>query len=516
MLHFLAWLFIMKIVAKTLLGLLVLVIFTSTALWIVTKNIKSETIQRFVANQISVLTHKESHINGAISWQLLPRPALKIQKIQIGSNHNKEEYRASIDSLVFNLKFTPLLKGNLLFNELVVDGLQLEINPDEFKKSSVINNARPNPTNSIQKEFSIQKVNLTRSKIIINKNGGQTVLKNLQVGVEDFNLGKHSFPIQIKTKINTVNATPNLKANISFTGRVTLNPTIISDFYNGLQYSPLEGQLIAQNIVFNQIQIKKISSTVKATNENIKLNPLTLSLYNGEAIGSMNYQIKTRQLSLSQTGTNLNGQELLTALLGHKTISGTMDYSLHALIPIDKITLNTLVGNGYITLKEGTLFDVNMDELLNHLKITLNQFIEDKEQNLSPLNKQQMSHGGTRFKLVNVHYQLNNEQISTDSLLIQTDKLQIKGQGLINLSTHALLSKLQIIINNGDVTMQKIQNLIGGYFPIAVSGTIDHPNVSPDLKAVNPLLKQLLITSTLQKPLKNLGKQLHNLKGFIH
>ena len=60
--------------------------------------------------------------------------------------------------------------------------------------------------------------------------------------------------------------------------------------------------------------------------------------------------------------------------------------------------------------------------------------------------------------------------------------------------------------------MQKIQSLVGGYFPLALSGTLEHPNVSPDFKNIGPLLGQLLTNPNLKKPLKYLGKQL---KGFI-
>ncbi len=505
----------MKLLGKTLLALLSLVLLASVSLWLFTKNMQPETIKRFVAQQISAITHKESQINGAISWQFFPNPSLKIQKIQIGSNNQKENYNATINSLVFNLKLTPLLKGSLLFDELAIDGLQLQVNQNAPKETVAINNQNKNSKTSSHKEFAIQKITLSHSQIAINNNGEQTLLKNVQVAVEDFNLQSHSFPIQIKTRLNKLNNNTKIKANISFTGRLNLNDSIRNDLSKGLFIPAVEGQLLLQNLVFNQIAIDKISTTIKTNKENLEFNPLTVSLYDGEAVGTMNYALNTRQISLNQTATNLDGKKLITALLGEQIISGTMDYSIHANFPSDSFSLKSFLGNGQITLKEGTLYGVNIDELLNHLKGKLTQVMNGDLSNmssLSDLNKNQLTQGNTAFKLASVDYQLKNEQLSTNSLILQTDKLQIKGDGTINLDNRTMNSKLQVTINNNDETMQKIQSLVGGYFPLTVSGTIEHPNISPDFKTISPLLGQMLTNPKLQKPLKFLGKQL---KGLI-
>lgn len=495
----------MRSLGKVVVAFFALIIFTSASLWVFTKNSKPEAIKAFVAQQISTLTHKESHINGDISWQLFPRPSLKVEQVQIGNN--TEDYFATIDSLAFNLKITPLLKGSLLFNELAIDKLLLKVNQNAVKQEKTPA-LRPHNMPSHHEEFAIQKITLTRSQIAINNHEEQTTLKNIQLVLEDFNLNKGSFPIQIKARVNRNDPITKIKSNLSFTGRIKLNQSVGFNALKELFSSEVEGQLVLQDSMFNHIAVDKINTTIKTNKENIEFNPFTVSLYGGEAVGTMNYKLDTHQISLNQTATNLDGRKLLTALLGHKMISGTMDYSIHASFSTEKPALSTFDGNGQITLKEGKLYNLNVDEFLNRLKEKLGQIIngEIKDINaLKNLNKEQLTQGGTPFKLASVDYQLKDEQLSTHGIILQTDKLYIKGGGSINLLNHNMNSKLQVNITNSDQNMQKIQSLVGGYFPLAVSGTIEHPYITPDFKSINPILSQLLINPAIQQPIKLIG-----------
>ncbi|RUR11969.1 AsmA family protein [Legionella sp. km772] len=505
----------MKLLGKIFLVLFSLIFLVSAALWFFTKNIQPETIKRFVAQQITAITHKESQIDGAISWQFFPNPSLKIQNIQIGSAKRSDNYNAKINSLVFNVKLSNLLKGALLFDELAIDGLQLEVNTNTPKIISPLASQKNENKSVSHKEFAIQRVTITHSQVLINQNQEQTQLKNVQIAIEDFNLQRHSFPIQIKTRLSKLNNNTKIRASIAFTGRLNLDDAIINNLGKGTAIPSVEGQLLLQNITFNQIAINKINTTLNSNKDNLAFNPLTVSLYGGEAVGTMNYTFSNHQIAINQTATNLNGKELFNVLIGHPLLSGTMDYSIHANFPIDLFSLKSFVGKGQITLKDGKLYGVNMDEVLNQLKGKLTQLMSGNLNSigsLDELNKSTLTQGDTEFKLANLDYQLKNELFSTNALIIQTDKLQVKGDGAINLNNHTMNSKLQVTINNNDESMQKIQSLVGGYFPLALSGTLEHPNISPDFKSIGPLVGQLLTNPNFKKPLKLLGKQI---KGFI-
>ncbi|HAT8179820.1 TPA: AsmA family protein [Legionella pneumophila] len=513
----------MKLLGKILLAFTALMFFVSVTLWILAKNIKPETIKQLVSNKITAITHKQSHIDGTISWQLFPRPGLKFTKIHIGDDNLKDNYSLLIDTLLLNLKITPLLRGNFVFSEINIDGPKLFINQQNNDKlnffEKIVN--QYNPAKLSNEQFAIQKLLLSHGQITLNNEGHSTVLKNIQIGAEQFNLKNSPFAVQIKAKLTDAAFLQIAKANINFKGRVSLAPSIIDELNSGISKSSIEGQLQIQNILLNQFAIKKIDTTLKTHKRDIQFKPLTLSLYNGESIGDMNYVIATKQLLLNQTATNLDGKQLITSLLKHQAISGNLDYSIHASIPLKTLSVESLVSKGTVTLKDGEVYNINLDQLLNNLKIKLNSLITETPDSIKKLtqsvdwDQNKNTQGNTKFKLANFKFQLQNGTISSDSFLLQTDKLQVNGEGRINLLNQEINSNIKATLNdnNTDNTLQKIQQALGGYFPLVVSGTVEHPTVLPDFKTISPVLNSLAIKSALTKPLKAIQKPL---KELIH
>ncbi|RUR17302.1 AsmA family protein [Legionella sp. km535] len=507
----------MKILGKFLIAILFLLLFAFITLWILAKNIKPETIKQLVSKQITTLTHKKSQINGDIFWQVFPRPGLKFSQIQIGDEQTKENYSLSINSMLLNLQITPLLKGDFVFSEINVDGLKVHINQDTPQSSQSQTAPVQNKQETASHQFAIQSLSVNHGQIVINKNGRATVFKNIQVGIEQFNTQKTPFPVQIKARLTEAAPFSIAKASINFKGRLSLAPSFINELQSGIEHSSVEGQLSIQNILINQFAINKLNTTLKTHKSGLSFNPFTLSLYGGESIGDMDYRIASQQFSLNQTATNLDGKQLMTALVGHEAISGNLDYSIHATIPLNKPGFESISGKGAITLKDGEIYHINLNQMISNIKEQLDNLMKGdpsklpKKLSLSGWDK--LGSGNTPFKLANIQYQIHNELITSESMLLQTDKLQVNGEGTINLSTRELNGKLKASLNSNstDSSMQKIQKALGGYFPFDVSGTLDQPTVLPDLKMINPLLSQLLIKTTLEHPLKHIEGTLKEL-----
>ncbi|KGP64138.1 asmA protein [Legionella norrlandica] len=509
----------MKLLGKILLVFVALMIFTSITLWVLAKNIKPETIKQLVSNKITAITHKQSHIDGSISWQLFPRPGLKFNKIYIGDEKLNDNYSLTIDTLLLNLKITPLLRGNFVFSEINIDGLKLQINQENLEKSKYFNKKtnQQGSEGDTHEPFAIQKLLLSHGQISFNHHGHSTVFKNVQIGAEQFNLKNTPFAVQIKAKLTDAAPLSIAKGNINFKGRLSLSPAFINELNNGINKSFIEGQLQIQNILLNRFAIKKINSTLKTHKGNISFKPLTLSLYNGESIGDMEYVVPSQQLLLNQTATNLDGKQLILALLGHQAISGNLDYSIHASIPLKTPNIEHIASKGTITLKNGEVYNINLDQLINNLKIKFNSLVSTAPTNLKKLvqsdwEQDKTTQGNTAFKLANFKYQLQNGIISSDGFLLQTDKLQANGEGRINILNQQLNSNIKATLNdnNTDNTLQTIQQALGGYFPFIISGTIDQPLVLPDFKA-SSLLNSLAIKSALTKPLKIIEKPINEL-----
>lgn len=128
-------------------------------------------------------------------------------------------------------------------------------------------------------------------------------------------------------------------------------------------------------------------------------------------------------------------------------------------------------------------------------------------------DKTHYTQGNTPFKLGSMQFQIKDGLLNSPSLLIQTYNLQVKGSGNINLINHELHAPLQAkITNNTDLSLLVTQQLLGGYFPLEASGTLEQPVVLPDVKIINSL-HSLIGKTHLEKPILQIKD---TLKELIH
>jgi uncharacterized protein involved in outer membrane biogenesis len=511
----------MKFLRKILFSIITLSLLASLTLWILTKSINPETIKQLINQQITLATHKESQINGAISWQLFPRPGLKFNQLLIGNVNSKDDYSLSIDKLLLNLKITPLLRGKFVFSEIHADGFKLEFNPENtpINESNAQQKTISPQDSKKNKQFAIQKLILSHGQLIINNKQGSAVVKNIQIGAEQINFKNNPFSVQIKGKLINIPTITNAKASLNFKGRLSFSPSILEDIKNGISQSSIEGQLFLSNITLNQFVISKVNATLKSHKGSLISNPFTLSLYKGESIGDIELNLISKELLINQTATNLDGKKFMTALLGNKSISGRLDYSIHAVIPLKDLNLEHIESKGTLTLKDGEVFNLNIEQLITTLKTKLNALASlapsDPKKSIESLNWDQskVPQGNTPFKLANFKYTLAHGIMESNSFLLQTDRLNVNGQGNLDLLKKTLNSKLKasFLDSYDDKTLQQFQKVLGGSFPITVTGSIEHPTVAPDFSLINPFLSALIIKNTITTPIKIIGEPLKEL-----
>jgi uncharacterized protein involved in outer membrane biogenesis len=499
----------MKLLKNALVTLFSAVVLIMLIIVGLTRYIDRDKIKTQITQQINALTHKSSIIRGDLTWQLFPKPALKLSQIQIGDDH-VENYQASIDTLSLNFKPLSLLKGAFIVDELSIDGLNLKLDSRHSAFEKPFKNQTTKPT--LDKEYQIKKIALNHSQIILSGEH-PTVIKNIQLSIEQFNLKKQPVAIQIKAKLANNEHNPSIKTSLYFAGKLVLPQYPLDQLVQALPEMSIEGQLQLSNVLFNQLKIPQINSTIKTTKDQIRFNPLTMTLYNGESIGTMSYYPAQKLLSLNQTATNLDGEAFLSALLGYKVLSGTLDYSVHAELPINTNKLNLYNALGTVTLKDGILYNLDMNQLLNQMKIKATHILDSaatKSKSNPDWDSGSYHQGNTAFQLAHFKYQLQKDQLSSDSLLVQTKQFQIEGKGQVNLQNHELYSKLTIMLfDEADSFLLKIQKILGGSFPLAVSGTVEHPNITPDFQTANPLIGQLILKTKLEKPLQLIKDLVH-------
>ncbi|ASQ45567.1 AsmA family protein [Legionella clemsonensis] len=509
----------MKLLKKLFVFLAVFVLVATLILWTLAKSISPEVVKDYVSTQLTSLTNQQSQIEGDISWQLFPRPGIKITRMQIGNHDGQNRYSVRLENVLFNLKITPLLRGKLVFSELNVNGFQIIINPDA--KSSIVKKtlgSPPKKTGHIAEQFAIENILLTHGEILLQKNHQIIKLANSQIGAERFNLKKQSFPLQFKSQLTiTANGKSLVQGHINFKGNTALSLGMIDNPLTAFQTTPLAGQLMMQDLKVDQFKINKIRSTVKTKSGVLLLNPLTLTMYHGESVGDLSYDFATKKLTFNQTATNLNGSKLIHDLVKKRLFKGSVDFSIHALANMNQNWLETVLGKGSLTIKDGVVESVNLNKVIDETSTKINKLLSGKKNEvtdvlqLSQFDNPAFFKGHTNFKLLTIEYTLQNEKLLSNSLVLQTDRLQLKGSGELNLKDNNLDSHLQAKVSLTDPEVDKIQQLLGGNFPLLIKGNLVAPTVLPDLKIINPILSQFWLKEALAKPVKAIHKQIKTL-----
>jgi AsmA protein len=497
----------MEFLKKLIIALLSLLLITTLVLWVVAKSVKPEVVKQYVSSQLFALTHQKSSVDGDISWQIFPQPAIKITRIKIGGENNQTNYSITLENLLFNLQITPLLRGKLVFNELLVDGFKIKIYPDAPstpEKTKAITQT-DEVTTSTAEQFAIERFLLSHGQVVIEQNQRTITLSGLQIGAQQFNLQKKLFPLQFKTNLDVATANEKiLKAHINFKGNTSLSSSLFCKPITTLQNTPLDGQLSLQNVKLNQLKINKISAHTKTKPGVFLLNLLTLNLYNGESVGDLSYEFASKKITINQTATNLDGAKLINDLLHKILFTGSVDFSIHAQANLQEANWqDNITGNGSLTIKDGAVESINLDKVIEYTSNKINNLLTNKEAAIGhPLDLKEFANadiykGSTNFNLLTLQYHWQNAKLASNSLVLQTDKLQIKGDSILHLKENNLDSHLLAKVISADNNIDKIQQLLGGTFPILLQGTLTEPTVLPDLPKINPILP---IKAIVNKP----------------
>ncbi|MDX2346619.1 MAG: AsmA family protein [Legionella sp.] len=512
----------MKFIRNILISILLVIITSIAVLWAVTYFVQPATFKLIAKKQLSSLTHQDSAIEGNINWRIFPRPGLHLTKVRIGDvNKTDGDYALLVDNLTFHVQFMPLLQGQLVFDKLILNGFTLRINLD--KKAS----GTPTPTQ--KKQVSPKKIStalpthvalksllLTNGQILFVQKNEQMLLKNVRLEAELPKTNHEQFPIQLKANIQKKSDALSLSGTLNYKGLLKLPP--LNTTNTQLENLELDGQTAFQNIHLNDYDITEANAHTFYRNGKLILNPLTLSLYNGESVGQLIYQLKTSALSFNQNGTGLNAEPVFQHVLDMRPshLTGTLDFSITAAAQLNLVDWHKKIqANGNFTMHNGTLAYINLPaitaEATKTIKTLASQNIENIQQALSHFKPWRLNDysGNTAFELFNFQYQLNGDNTLIYNLLLETKKLNLKGQGHLNLETEAIQAHLTAYIITNDKTTQAIQLLLGHGFPLLVTGTLSHPLINADTHILKSIISSDALPKALIKPLNKLKSHIN-------
>lgn len=485
----------MKRFKKTVLSLLALVLITITLLWGLAKSGQSDFIKTYVNSQLTNLVSQPSQINGDISWYIFPRPGIRITAVSVGEPDTQSPLAIKIDNLMFNLKITPLLRGRLVFSDLRVDGFTVQLTSDAPALPKQAIDDKGLATTSSAKEFAIESLLLSRGTISWINHEDKLILSGVQIGAEQVNLEQQAFPFQLKGKFQLFKAEqPQAKAQINFKGSTKLSPALFLSPQTAIQSLFVFGQLSLLDIQLTTLKFDHLSANTHLKDGKLQLNPLTLSLYKGESVGDLTYDMAQHTLGINQTASNVDSNKLTQALFSRNFLRGSMDFSLHTQSRLQNPNWQTNTqGSGSLTIKDGVLQLINFNKVIDDINQKMAARQENRKNGIKNdtasdiLNQTAFYKGSTTFKLLTMEYRFENGVLPADLLVLQTEKLQLKGQGVYNFNDNSINARLQAKLTIANDNIEKIQRLLGGSIPMSIRGDINDPEVLPDLTALESL-----------------------------
>lgn len=499
-----------------------IILVTTTAiivLWILFRSINPDSIKQYIITNLTAITSKPAHIEGQVSWHIFPQPGIKVDNIQVGDASDKENISLKLDSLFLNLKVMPLLRGKFVFSNIKVDGFILKINANSKTPFLIEKNYQNiSQKKQVDTQFIIERLLLSHGQIIFTKDTHLITLNDVQIGTEKINVQQQSFPFQFKSNIGYSNVNiPLSGAQIQFKGSSNLLTALANPSFT-LKSILANGQLIIQKAHLANFKISKISANTTFKNSVLNLSPLTVNLYQGESIGNLRYELSPQILDINLTASNLNSAKLTYDIFHKKLLEGKLDLSLHTRTNFQKSTWQeSSMGSGNLSMRDGSIKTINLDKVIDVTSKKIDNLLAGKNANnnpaeeLSSFENPEFFKGTTPFALMTLKYRLENASLFSDAIYLQAKNVQIKGNSKFDLNSYLLESHLLTTIFLTQPKVAHIQQLLGGGFPIVISGTITNPLVSPDLKKIKPILTKYFLKNTLTKPVTQLKEQLTTL-----
>lgn len=491
------------VVFSTLIGLIT---------WGLTKNVTQRVVKDLVNKELRAFTSQKSHINGEITWHFWPRPAIKITNIHIATIN----YTLSIENLLCHVRLTPLLHKRFVFKEIKIDGLTANIkntsSPASFAEIESINN------NNSMMQFAVRHFSLTRGAIVINQPQQIITLTNMELNADQLNLQHTFFPLKLKTRLAISTDKNIVKTNLDYNGKLRFpDLSTLDQPFAVIKNAGINGQLMARNLQINQFKISKLNAQVINKKGILTLNPLKMSLYSGESVGDINYQFTTKKLAINQIGSQIDANLFFNTLFGKTVIKGNLELSAHGAVILNENNWqDNISGSGSLTVKDGILDFIDLQALANNASKKIHSLSAESQDDLEltleqPLTPKKNAGGTTNFQLLSLQYQLQKGRFISNSLLLQTNTIQLRGQGQVKLNNYALGGNLFATLVTSDAMLDKMQQLLGGSFPLVLSGTLTQPEISPNAREINPILTRYMLKNALIYPVKQITNQFENI-----
>ena len=241
---------------------------------------------------------------------------------------------------------------------------------------------------------------------------------------------------------------------------------------SGLKGLNLKGDLKIDQLIASNVKLEKVHLGVRAAGGKVDAEPLTADLYEGRLSGAASVDANDNRFALKADLGGVALGPLLKDALNNDMLEGKGDVALNIQTAGNTVGAmkKALAGNARLSLKDGGLKGINLDEVIRKLK------------------KQPAQSSSLRTDLseLTASFVIKNGVAHNDDLAAKAPLLRLSGAGDVNIGANAIdyLAKVSFVASSTGQGGKDLGDLAGKTLPVKIDGPLDAPQFHPDLNAL--------------------------------
>ena len=229
------------------------------------------------------------------------------------------------------------------------------------------------------------------------------------------------------------------------------------------------GSLRVGELQLNQLKLRKLAVTFRASRGRLDIAPHSVDLYGGHLSGTASMDANGNRLALKENLTSINVQPLLQDLTGDDMVAGHGDVSVDVLTHGATVTAmkKALSGSARAVLRDGAIKGINIAQSLRNAKAKLGG---DVSQAANATDK-------TDFSELSASFRIASGVAHNDDLSAKSPFLRLGGSGDIDIGNSQLnyLLKASLVSTAAGQGGKEADALKGVTVPVRVTGPFEKP-----------------------------------------
>jgi len=232
----------------------------------------------------------------------------------------------------------------------------------------------------------------------------------------------------------------------------------------------LKGDLKVEQLIASNVKLEKVHLGVKAAGGKVDAEPLAADLYQGKLSGAASVNANTNRFALKADLGGVALGPLLKDALNNDMLEGRGNVAVDVQTGGNTVSAmkKALAGNAKLSLKDGGLKGVDLDDLIRKVK-------------------KQPSQGSQRTDLseLTASFVIKNGVAHNDDLSAKSPLVRLSGAGDVDIGRGAIdyLAKASVVASSTGQGGKDATDLSGITIPVKIDGSLDAPQFHPDLKA---------------------------------